>query len=201
MQNSNYDAILFDLGGVLVKLGGTSTLQGWTKWEKDEFWRRWLASPTVRCFESGQISVEQFGQELVREFSLQVNADQFLDQFSMWPKGQFPGAENLLDTLSTSFQLGCLSNTNALHWGRLVEEMEFFECFDFTFPSHLTGLLKPDKAAFEHAAAEMALEPGRILFLDDNQINVEGARTAGMIAYTVHGVEGGRALLEQLQIL
>ena len=115
MLAPQFNVILFDLGGVLVQLGGLDTIQSWTKWDRDELWHRWLTSPTVRCFESGQISIEQFGRDLDEEFSLPVDADEFLKVFAQWPKGQFPGVDELLTTLTPSYQLGCLSNTNSFH--------------------------------------------------------------------------------------
>jgi HAD superfamily hydrolase (TIGR01509 family) len=201
MPASHFEAILFDLGGVLVQIRGLDTVQAWTNWDRDELWRRWLASPAVRQFESGRISFEQFGQDLVDEFSLPVDAGQFLDNFAQWPEGQFPGAEKLLDTLAPTYQLGCLSNTNAFHWDLMVEDMGFFKLFDYTFPSHQTGFLKPDVEAFEHAAAEMKLPPDQVLFLDDNLVNVEGARKMGMEAYQVHGAQGAQVKLAQLGLL
>jgi len=198
MGEGQYQAILFDLGGVLVELSGITTMQSWTNWDLDELWRRWLASPTVRRFESGQIPAEQFGRDLVQEFSLPVEADYFLEQFAQWPKGPFPGVEDLINRVSDGYQIGCLSNTNALHWNIMNEEMAFFQRFDICFPSHLTGFLKPDEAVFEHVASRLELSPEKILFIDDNQINVDGARKVGFAAYTAHGVEGAMSLLTEL---
>ncbi len=201
MSVSRYDAIIFDLGGVLIQLGGISMMTMWTNWETEELWRRWLRSQSVRRFESGQISAEQFGFEIVHEFALPVDADHFLSQFATWPIGAYPGAQQLLTTLSPSYKLGCLSNTNALHWGRIVDEMNLIQHLDFAFPSHLTGNLKPDPGAFEYVAERLAFSPQRILFLDDNQINVEGATSAGMVAFQVDGVDGASKVLESLDIL
>ncbi len=200
MGEGQYQAILFDLGGVLVELGGMSTMQSWTNWDLEELWRRWLSSPTVRRFESGKIPAEQFGRDLVQEFSLPVEADYFLEQFSQWPKGPFPGVDDLFDKVPEGYQIGCLSNTNALHWDSMSKKMAFFQRFDTCFPSHLTGFLKPDEAVYEHVVSRLGLAPESILFIDDNQINVDGARKVGLAAYTAHGVEGAMSLLNQLGI-
>ena len=39
----------------------------------------------MRRFESGKIPAEQFGRDLVQEFSLPVEADYFLEQFNLHP--------------------------------------------------------------------------------------------------------------------
>jgi len=57
------------------------------------------------------------------------------------------------------------------------------------------GMLKPDLQAFEYVAQSLGLPPHRVLFLDDNQINVEAARTVGFSASRVLGVEQARTAL------
>jgi 2-haloacid dehalogenase len=41
------------------------------------------------------------------------------------------------------------------------------------------GLIKPDRAIYEHHASTFGLEPAATLFIDDSEANVEGARAAG----------------------
>ena len=47
------------------------------------------------------------------------------------------------------------------------------------------GSRKPDRAAFEHVAREIGVPAGRVLFFDDLEENVEGARATGMQAVLV----------------
>ncbi len=46
-------------------------------------------------------------------------------------------------------------------------------------------------------ANELGIEPGHILFLDDNQINVDGARAAGWSAEVAKGPAEAAAALER----
>lgn len=192
------DTILFDLGGVLIRVTGISTMMEWSGLPTEQFWERWLASPTVRGFESGQISSELFASLLVDEFDLPVDASDFLNQFSNWLAGPYPGAAELLKTLTPYYRLVSLSNTNALHWERMVNEMDLLEGFDFNFPSHQTGLLKPDKQAFNYVCEALDAKPENILFLDDNQVNVDAAASVGIVSYRVQGVEGAQKILANL---
>ena len=201
MAGMGIKAILFDLGGVLIQLGGISEMMGWTGLDHDYFWQRWWASTSVREFEAGKLGASEFGAAFVEEFNLPVPADDFLIQFSKWPKGVFPGSEELLEEAAESYLLGCLSNTNALHWDYLAERTNLVDYFDFLFPSHLTGLLKPDRNAFTNTADKMGLLPGQILFLDDNQINIEGSIAAGLKGQLVQGAKQSRATLQELGIL
>jgi putative hydrolase of the HAD superfamily len=201
MTELNVKAILFDLGGVLIRLGGLLTMTGWTKWDEEEIWERWLSSTTVRLFESGKISAKKFSQEIIVEFNLPVSPDQFLTQFVAWPEGLYPGVNEFLSDLSSNYQIGCLSNTNTLHWDDLVNNEDFLQHFEFLFPSHLTGYLKPDPEAFTNAAGKMAIKTEEILFIDDNAINVNAALATGMVAYRAKGIEDVRHLLHRLNIL
>ena len=46
--------------------------------------------------------------------------------------------------------------------------------------SYEVGLVKPDPAMFEHVVETLGVQPDSIVFLDDNEINVEQARAVGL---------------------
>lgn len=201
MDKDRFDVIMFDLGGVLIRLDGVQRMMAWTGLSNEDLWRRWLASPGVRGFESGRVPAEVFAKEMVAEFNLPLSPANFLAEYEQWPMGLFPGGVELLESLKNDYRLVSLSNTNALHWQMIVDNFDLARRFEVNLPSHLTGFLKPDVQAFQHAIGRLAHSPERILFMDDNQINVEGAREAGIVAYQAHGVEGATAVLKELGIL
>jgi HAD superfamily hydrolase (TIGR01509 family) len=198
-----FDVILFDLGGVLIELAGVDRMLELCNhaFSADELWARWLASDGVRRFESGHTGPDEFGAAMLDEFGLSIAAAQFLEEFTAWPKGVFPGSFELLERLSASYRLACLSNTNALHWPRVCDEMGLARYFEFTFASHLVGMLKPDAEIFQHVVEQLGCPPARILFLDDNQLNIASARAAGMVARRVAGLAEVRAALTELGVL
>ena len=184
--------LLFDLGGVLIENAGFERLSGLldVPLSKAEAQRRWLASPAVRAFELGRIDADAFARSFVEEWRPACTADQFLAAFATWPKDFFPGALALLATLRASHRIGCLSNSNALHWARYDG---FANRFDVTLSSHRIGLIKPDADCFAHAAAACGEPPERIAFFDDSLPNVLAARAAGMRAWQVDGLTETRA--------
>lgn len=198
-----FDCIVFDIGGVLVELGGVTRMLALlnNRLTVDELWARWLASPSVRAFETGRTDADQFARALLAEFELPISAAQLIAEFTAWPKGLYPGALELLQLLAPRYTLACLTNTNALHWPRMRDELGLLPHFTFHFASHLIGMLKPDQAIFEHMIAELGCAPERVLFLDDNRLNVEGARTVGIQAYCVAGPTGAIERLQSLRIL
>ena len=197
-----FDALVFDLGGVLIELAGIARMLELLdhRLSVDELWARWLAAESVRHFESGRIDAQQFATAVCREFNLAIPADAFLREFTAWPQGPYPGAIALLEDLTSTYTLACLTNTNAAHWPRIAGEMALLPHFAMQFASYELGLLKPDPAIFHHVITQLGLDPARILFLDDNQVNVDSARSVGMTAYRVVGLEGVKQQLVALKI-
>lgn len=182
-----FDAILFDLGGVLIELAGVEQMLAWSPGidTTEELWRRWLHSPAVRRFEVGAATGEEFAAEIVDEFGLPVTPTEFLAAFEHWPRSLYPGVTELLAILAPHYRLASVSNTNALHWERVEREWSLPERFHANFPSHEVGRLKPDADYFLHVVAALGFEPARILFVDDNRINVEAAAALGITAQHV----------------
>lgn len=51
------------------------------------------------------------------------------------------------------------------------------------------GLIKPDRAIYDHHAATFGLEPSATIFIDDSQKNVDGAKAAGWQAVLFTGAD------------
>ena len=189
-SNTGVDVVLFDLGGVLVELSGVGQFSEWVGngVTHDQIWHRWLTSPAVRAFESGRIEPHPFADMLIAEFELPVGRDELLAAFTAWPRGLLPGAADLVKRVSRHQVCATLSNTNALHWERFIGEMQLEHLFHHHFASHLTGRLKPDPEVFEHVLASLECAPSRVLFVDDQPLNIEAARRAGLQAVLARGV-------------
>jgi len=202
-SNRPFDAIVFDLGGVLIELGGVARMLELLdhRVTVEELWSRWLSSPSVQEFESGRMDADQFALALLAEFELAISAAQFIAEFTTWPKGLYPGTIELLQGLAPQYTLACLTNTNSLHWPRICGELGLEPHFAHHFASHLIGLMKPDRAIFEYTIAQIGYARERILFLDDNALNVESARSVGISAYRVDGLAGVIEQLTALKIL
>lgn len=67
--------------------------------------------------------------------------------------------------------------------------------FDARVWSYELKIVKPDAAIFRHALAELGIEPGEALFLDDIAENVEAARAVGLRAIQYKNFAGLRAEL------
>ena len=203
MDNPGIDAILFDLGGVVIELAGVEKMLEWSAGidSTDELWRRWLHSDAVRRFETGASGRDAFAREVVAEFGVPVPPDEFLAAFTWWPRAVLPGALELLARLRGRYRLASVSNTNEIHWQRFADAWSLDAAFDHNFPSHLVGKLKPDADYFAHVMAAVGVPADRVLFVDDNAINVAAAARFGLHARRVVGVDGARQALRELGLL
>lgn len=188
------EVVVFDLGGVLVRLGGVPVLRRLLGVEDDaEIWRLWLGSAWVRRYERGQCSRAEFARAMVEEHRLSLSPQQFLEAFRDFPLGLYDGAAELVASLRV--RTACFSNTNEMHWSQQRDVWRVGDLFHHTFVSHEMGLVKPDREAFEHVVAALGCPPAHVLFLDDNALNVEGARAAGLDAHRADGLDAARAIL------
>jgi putative hydrolase of the HAD superfamily len=193
------DAVVFDLGGVLAEFAGVLTMRELAAIDSDdEVWRRWLSCEWVRSFERGQCSPEVFAEGMVGEWALPINGEEFLAAFAGWVQEPYEGAEELVAETAAHVPVSMLSNMNAVHWDLAVSAWPLVRHFDHVFTSFQLALIKPDREVFDHVIETLGVEPGRILFLDDNAINVEGARAAGIRAERVRGVAEARAAVRQV---
>jgi HAD superfamily hydrolase (TIGR01509 family) len=201
-MSDSVELVLFDLGGVLLQLRGVPSMRELSGISSDdELWSRWLSCPWVRSFESGSCSDEAFARGVVEDWGLSISPAAFLEEFRTWPSGPLAGAEELVTEVMARVPVGCFSNTNALHWHDHLMGWPLVRLFDTRFLSYEIGFLKPDRQAFDYVASNVGPSPDRVLFLDDNAANVDGAQAAGFSAQLVSGVAEARQVLVALGVL
>jgi len=185
--NKEIKVILFDLGGVLLKLRNpveTFGLPG----SVTEFKQRWLRSPSVREFEAGAIDTEDFARKIVVEAELPYDWREFIERFDSWPEDLFAETLNVLHSIPPGYRRALLSNINALHWGRENISVPLAGCFDELFLSYVTGQVKPDHGAYDQVVQTYGCQPGEVLFFDDSPGNVAAAADYGMQAILAIGI-------------
>jgi putative hydrolase of the HAD superfamily len=202
MEAEPIEIVLFDLGGVLIDVGGVSPMKELSGIDDEErLWERWLTCRWVRDFESGRCGEDAFATGVVEDWGLPIEPEIFLDRFRRWPGGALPGADQLVREVRARVPVGCLSNSNTLHWSDFRERWPSLDTLDFCFVSFQIGHVKPDEALFDHVARALPAPPRRVLFVDDNMMNVDAARSAGFIAHRAKGVAEARAVLVESGVL
>jgi HAD superfamily hydrolase (TIGR01509 family) len=202
VPEARIELVLFDLGGVLIEPGGVAPMRGLSGVDSDEaLWSRWLSCRWVRRFEAGGCTPEEFAVGVVDDWGLDLEPATFLSEFGSWPEPPYGGALELVTEVRAAMAAGFLSNMNSFQWAANYEGIPLTEAFDFRFLSFELGLVKPDPAIFDVVGARLPVSRDRVLFLDDNAVNVEGAKGAGFAARHVRGVAGARDALVSAGVL
>lgn len=172
--------VCFDIGGVLVRihhnLGAVADSLGIVVRPGTE--RTPLANPIVDAYQAARISYDEFLARLADHFA--ISREDAARIHHGVPIAPYEGTLELIQELEAAgIATGCLSNTNAEHWARLIDPAQFANVarLKTKIASHLVGLYKPEPEiyrAFEEASSESA-----VLFFDDSAANVEGARAVG----------------------
>ncbi len=191
------NVLMFDLGGVLIVNEMFEELPKIARQSlpKLELRNKLLRSEAMRSFELGKCSPEAFAIAMVDEFQLTVSASEFASAFARWPTGFYEGATELLSKLRKQHVLGCLSNSNELHWTAGVTSH-----FDHAYSSHELHKIKPDANVFEFVTRDIGCRPEEISFFDDSRLNVEAAQAFGWSAYLTDGYGELLRVLDEIGI-
>ncbi len=153
---------------------------------------RWLASSSVRAFELGRSDPADFASAFIAEWSLALSPEEFLAEFTTWPRAFWPESLELIVELRAAHKVACLSNCNELHWRRFGG---FAQQFDAAFSSHLLGHIKPDREVFEIVLSRLAVQPQEVRYFDDAPACVDAARNVGIRAHLADGPAACREVL------
>ena len=179
---------LLDLGGVMLRLNDPLETFG-IDLPHDAFLEKWLLSDSVRKLERGDIAPQAFASLIVEEFALPYSSRDFMQRFERWPDTLFEGVPDLLRAVGKNHHVALLSNTNAIHWERDDIEGQLEPLVDSVFLSYRTGLMKPERAAFDDVLNTLSVSAEQVLFLDDNILNVNAAGDCGMQTMLTRGFE------------
>lgn len=73
--------------------------------------------------------------------------------------------------------------SNYPHWAQELEDGMLAGLFDGFHVSYRLGARKPDAAFFDRLLGEVGRDPAEVFFVDDREVNVEGAREVGLHAH------------------
>lgn len=182
--------VVFDLGGVLVRIaktwGEALRSQGLADLNSPREAEAIGNFPHFEAYQAGQLTDEAFTHSLAAW--LEIPAQHGLAAHHGILLEPYIGTAELVSDLhDADFRTGCLSNTNALHWSHMVQPALFPAIARLQTPglSHLLGLNKPDPAIYEAYIRLSGLPPADHLFFDDLAANVQAAREAGWSAHRI----------------
>ena len=85
---------------------------------------------------------------------------------------------------SVGIAVSVLTNDlRAFHGPKWEKSIQLLQAVDHIVDCSDTGILKPDPRAYQRALEVLGVSAGRVLFVDDQQLNVEGARALGIDSF------------------
>ena len=197
----SFDALLFDLGGVVVEIDFDRMFARWARhagvdpaairarFSFDEFYAR---------HERGEISAGEYFASLRSSLGIDLSDDQFVDGWGTIYVGEIPGVPELLRALKDEFPLYAFTNSNPTHMrvcaGTFAETLGHFRR---VFVSSDLGVRKPEREAFARIATAIGVPLDRILFFDDTAENVRGALAAGLQAVHIDPTQNVAAAIAE----
>lgn len=192
--DNTYDIIIFDLGGVIIDVDMNNAIKAFAALHIDGLTYEDVVSGNDSLFrelELGLVTPAEWINKLREHFPASKDvADE--DIWSAWNSVLLPYKKErieLVETIGENYTIYLFSNTNHPHretfkamfrnqFGYDLEEL-----FEKCFYSDELHLRKPDPKAYQRITEELAIDPRRILFIDDNRDNIEQAQANGWHGY------------------
>jgi FMN phosphatase YigB (HAD superfamily) len=197
-------ALLFDLGRVVLDIDFSRTLQHWARHagcEPAQLAQRFLRDELYRRHERGEVSDETFFAGLRSSLGIELSDLHFVEGWNAIFVGEVPGIRQLLFRAARRMPLYAFSNTNAPHVAYFSDQYpEVLSHFRKVFLSSTIGLRKPDAEAYDHVVQAIGVPAERIVFFDDLAENIDGARERGLKAVLVNSPDDVARALDALGI-
>lgn len=192
MNTKKIEAVIFDLGRVLVNVDITRGIFGFfghcMKNGTEAAITQMMREPAFASYNAGKLPPEAFYEAMKKKFSLEIDFAEFA---RLWCDVFDPmdGMEQLICELHGKMLLGLLSDTDPLHWDYIRQRFAFIARIDRPTLSFQTGFRKPAKEAFAAAVRNIGAVASSCLYVDDLIENVCGAKEAGLDAVQFVGVK------------
>ena len=188
MQNT--DAIIFDLGGVILNIDYNLTRKAFEKAGIRNFHDMYSQANADDLFsdlEMGKISEVNFYKEIKNRSGIDLPDKEITAAWNAMLLDFREESIQFLDSLKSKYKLFLLSNTNHIHLPELTKiyhnkkrDKTFAGYFDKVYYSCEMGLRKPNADIYEVVLKENNLISGNTLFVDDSAQNIEAADVLGM---------------------
>lgn len=184
MKRDEIDALLFDFGGVLIEIDFDRVFARWAQLAGvglTQMKERFDHGEAYQRHERGEIDIAEYFASLRADLRIDLSDEDFADGWGKVFGPEIAPTVALLPRLAARTPIHLFSNTNTTHYNYWsARYQEALRPLGRRFISSEMGLRKPEREAFEHVARALDVPPERILFFDDTQANVDGARAAGV---------------------
>jgi HAD superfamily hydrolase (TIGR01509 family) len=197
--------VLFDLGGVLIDVDQSRIFAGLAVQaglDQTEIRAKVLAKfPLQDEFIVQEYLPDRLTKEINQSLGTSLTQEQVVNAFNAELGNTIETTAQLLPMLRTRTKVGCLSNTNSIHWEHMLRSYSFMSHFDRRFASQIIGHAKPGAQIYRSVLELLDAMPQQLLFFDDKQENVDAAARLGWHARLYSGHSGLMAELKEFGIV
>lgn len=201
------EAIVFDLGGVLVDLDIDASCQvfyklGYPKDQKPV--DPYKQDGIFLKLEEGLVSPEDYYTDIRSQIAGNVSDEQIARALYVMVTG-IPEykLDMLLELRKKGYKIFMLSNTNVVMFEYIKNTMftkqglTVDSYFDKLYLSYEMKTVKPDRKIFDLMVADCKIQPEDILFIDDGRANISTALSLGFETYLASAGEDCRHIFNR----
>lgn len=175
---------MFDLGGVLIDIDFDEVFRSWEKHSSlsmEDIRCRFSMDAAYQRHERGEIDATEYFDYLRDLLELDGSDEEITRAWNSIFVGEITSSMNVVNSAKRHLPCYVFTNSNPTHQAHWEASYpEVVRAFDRIFVSSELGIRKPDPDAFSTVAEAIGVSPGAILFFDDTDENIAGAREAGM---------------------
>ncbi len=193
-------AVIFDVGGVLVRTEDRSPRHAWdaklglAPGETEEIV---FNSEMGQAAQRGEVSDEALWAWIGKHLALGDELEAFRAAF--WQGDVLDEALIAwIRTLRPTYQTAIISNATDVLRSHLTNNLRIADAFDLIVGSAEEGIMKPRAEIYERTLARLGREPHETVFIDDFAHNIAAARELGMAA--IHYQPGVDLIAEFAQL-
>jgi HAD superfamily hydrolase (TIGR01509 family) len=172
------DWVLFDADGVIQgpRDGRVADLTAWGGSRAEEF----LAA--VSATDTSCLTGSDFGaamRDVLRQFEITAPIEEVIDR-RFWIEVRQPMLDAVRAVRDLGLRCGLATNQQNLRGAYMRSSLGFETIFDEQFYSFELGFAKPEAGYFQAIMDRIGVAPHRVLFIDDLEDNIAGAREIGI---------------------
>lgn len=180
---------LFDLGNVLAKPIDDYELYNKLncKISYEEFLQYWWGDDLVIKAHMGLATDDEHVEALLKFCKSDLSINQFYEIYNSLDNSLYDDTIEIINGLkSKGYKVGLLSNLRLMDYERYKQQIKKIN-FDYVFLSYEMKCIKPSKDIYLQVIKTINCRADNIIFFDDNEKNVNGAKLLGINAYQVTG--------------
>ncbi len=193
------------MGGVVFEIDFERALQTWCNWTSlpiEEIQHRFEMDEAYERHERGEIGASEYFAHIRNVLELEASDSEIALGWNAIYLEEIAETVNYILAVKEKIPCFAFTNSNPTHqvfW--MAAYPRAIESFHQIFVSSDLGLRKPEREAFDAIADTTGISLDKMLFFDDTEENVNGARAAGMQAIHVKAHSDVKKALVDIGVL